>query len=352
MDDAPHARDVTGNTEKEPALRVFVAGASGAIGTRLVPMLIDRGHQVIGTFRSSPEKGEHLRALAAEAIALDLLDAAAVRKAVLDTRPEAIVHQATALADGGYSRKLDKTFAQTNRLRTEGTDTLLTAAREAGVHRFVAQSFAPYRYAREGGMVKTEEDPLEPATPGGTEKTFAAMAYLDQAVTDYGGIALRYGGFYGNANDQLLKPVRKRMFPIIGNGAGVMSFVHLDDAATATVLALEHDGPSIYNIVDDDPAALGEWLPVLANVLGAKPPRHVPAWVVRLIAGEDGVRMGTQTRGASNAKAKRKLGWILRYPSWRQGFVAAYSSTTQPAVGPTGGRDPGGAAQSPRVAKQ
>jgi nucleoside-diphosphate-sugar epimerase len=332
-------------------MRVFVAGASGAIGTRLVPKLIDQGHQVIGTYRSSPEKAEHLRALGAEAIALDLLDAPAVLKAVLDTKPDAIVHEATALADGGFSRKLDKTFAQTNRLRTEGTDSLLAAAREAGVRRFVAQSFAPYRYAREGGMVKTEEDPLEPATPGGTEKTFAAMAYLDQAVTDYGGIALRYGGFYGNPNDQLLKPVRKRMFPIIGNGAGVMSYVHLDDAAAATVLALEHDGPGIYNIVDDEPAALREWLPVLAHVLGAKPPRHIPAWVVRLIAGEDGVRMGTQTRGASNAKAKRELGWTLAYPSWRQGFVAAYASNTEPAEGPIGGRELGGAPRSPRVAK-
>lgn len=333
-------------------MRVVVVGASGAIGTRLVPQLIDRGHQVIGTYRSSPEKAEHLRTLGAEALALDLLDAAAVRQAVLDAKPDAIVHEATALAGGGFSRKLDKTFAQTNRLRTEGTDALLAAAREAGVQRFVAQSFAPYRYARVGGMVKTEEDPLEPATPGGTEKTFAAMIYLDQAVTAYGGIALRYGGFYGNPNDQLLKPVRKRMFPIIGNGTGVMSYVHLDDAATATVLALEHDGPGIYNIVDDDPAPLREWLPVLASVLGAKPPRHIPAWVVRLIAGEDAVRMGTQARGASNAKAKRELGWTLGYPSWRQGFVAAYSPGTQPTEGAVGGREPGGRAWSPRVAKQ
>jgi nucleoside-diphosphate-sugar epimerase len=309
-------------------MRVLVVGASGAIGTRLVPQLIDRGHEVIGTFRSSPEKAEHLRALGAEAIALDLLDRPAVRKALLDTKPDAIVHQATALAGGGFSRKLDRTFAQTNRLRTEGTDALMAAAREAGVHRFVAQSFAPYRYARQGGMVKSEDDPLDPTPPPGAEKTFAAMAYLDQVVTDAGGIALRYGGFYGNANDGQLKPVRKRLFPIIGNGAGVTSFIHLDDAAAATVLALEHEGAGIYNIVDDDPAPLREWLPVLANVLGAKPPRHIPAWLARLIAGEGGVIMGTQTRGASNAKAKRELGWTLRYPSWREGFVAAYASTS------------------------
>jgi nucleoside-diphosphate-sugar epimerase len=308
-------------------MRVFVSGASGAIGIRLVPRLIEGGHDVIGTFRSSAEKAAQLRALGAEAIALDLLDVRAVRKAVLDAKPDAIIHEATALAGGGFSRKLDKTFAQTNRLRTEGTDALLSAAREAGVLRFVAQSFAPYRYAREGGMVKTEEDPLDPAAPKGTEVTFAAMAHLDKAVTEAGGIALRYGGFYGTPTDQLLKPVRKRLFPVIGNGEGFMSFVHLDDAAAATVLALEHGERGIYNIVDDEPAPLGQWLPVLADVLGAKPPRHMPTWLARLIAGEDGVRMGTQTRGASNAKAKRELGWSLRYPSWRQGFAAAYAGT-------------------------
>jgi nucleoside-diphosphate-sugar epimerase len=308
-------------------MRVFVAGASGAIGTRLVPQLIDRGHEVIGTFKS-PEKAEQLRALGAEAIALDLLEAPAVRQAVLDAEPEAIIHQATALADAGFSRNLDRAFAQTNRLRTEGTDALLAAAREAGVDRFVAQSFASYRYAREGGMVKTETDPLDPTPVGGARETNAAMAHLDQAVTDAGGIALRYGGFYGAANDGLLKPVRKRLFPIIGNGDGVTSFIHLDDAAAATVLALEHDGAGIYNVVDDDPAPLREWLPVLADALGAKSPRHIPTWLARLIAGEGGVMMGTQSRGASNAKAKRELGWTLRYPSWRQGFVAAYASAT------------------------
>jgi nucleoside-diphosphate-sugar epimerase len=306
-------------------MRVFVAGASGAIGTRLVPQLIARGHEVTGTFTSSPEKAERIRGLGAEAVALDLLDAAAVRTAVLAAKPDAIIHQATALA-GGFSRKLDKTFAQTNRLRTEGTDALLAAAREAGVRLFVAQSFAPYRYAPEGGMVKTEDDPLIAAPAKGTEQTFAAMAHLDKAVTGAGGIALRYGGFYGDAGNPLLKPVRRRMFPIIGNGEGVMSYIHLDDAATATVAALEHGQGGIYNIVDDDPAPLREGLPVLASVLGAKPPRHLPAWLARLVAGEDAVNMGTSSRGASNAKAKRELGWTLRYPSWRQGFAAAYGS--------------------------
>jgi nucleoside-diphosphate-sugar epimerase len=307
-------------------MRVFVVGASGAIGIRLVPQLIERGHQVIGTCRSA-EKADLIRSIGAEAITLDLLDAPAVRRAVVDAHPEAIVHQATALAGGGFSRRLDRTFAQTNRLRTEGTDALLAAAREAGVRHLVFQSFAPYRYARQGGMVKTEDDPLDPAPPPGAQRTFAAMAHLDRAVTEAEGIALRYGGFYGNADNPQLKPVRRRLLPIIGSGEGVTSWVHLEDAAAATVLALSHDGPRIYNIVDDDPAPLREWLPELARVLGAKPPRHLPTWMARLIAGEGGVRMGTQTRGASNARATRELGWTLRHPSWRQGFAAAYGST-------------------------
>jgi nucleoside-diphosphate-sugar epimerase len=308
-------------------MRVFVAGASGAIGTRLVPQLIDRGHDVIGTF-TSPGKDERLRALGAMPIALDLLDARAVRKAVLETRPDAIVHQATALAKARFGRSLDRTFAPTNRLRTEGTDALLAAAHNAGVRRFVAQSFASYRYAREGGCVKTENDPLDPSPPATTHETNAAMSHLEQAVTDAGGTALRYGGFYGGPNDQLVNLVRKRWFPIIGDGGGITSWIHLDDAAAATVLALEHDGAAIYNIVDDEPAPAREWLPVLANVLGAKPPRRVPRWLARLIAGADGVKMMAEARGASNAKAKRELGWTLRYPSWRQGFAAAYASST------------------------
>ena len=314
-------------------MRVFVVGASGAIGTRLVPQLIDRGHEVIGTFRS-PEHADRVRALGAEGLQLDLLDARAVRKAVLESEPEAVVHQATALANAKFGRNFDKIFARTNELRTKGTDNLLAAAREASVSRFVAQSFASMRYAREGGAVKTEEDPLDPSPPKATREAQAAMRYLDQTVTDAGGIALRYGGFYGAANDGLVEPVRKRQFPIVGDSGGVFSFIHLDDAAAATVLALEHDGPAIYNIVDDEPAPVREWLPVLANVLGAKPPRHVPVWLARLIGGELAVIIGTESHGASNAKAKRELGWTLRYPTWRQGFVAAYAtqaaSTSKP----------------------
>jgi nucleoside-diphosphate-sugar epimerase len=327
-------------------MRVFVAGASGAIGTRLVPKLIDRGHEVIGTFRS-PANAERVRAFGAEPVAIDLLDAAAVRKAVLDARPDAIVHQATALADLRDFKHFDRSFAQTNRLRTEGTDALLAAAREAGVRRFVAQSYASARYARVGDPVKTEDDPLDPTPVPAMRESFAAMRYVDGAVTDAGGIALRYGTFYGAANDGLLEPVRKRQFPIVGDGGGFWSFIHLDDAAAATVLALEHDGPAIYNIVDDEPSPVCEWLPVLARVLDAKPPRHFPRWLARPLAGEAVVMMQTESRAASNAKAKRELGWELRYPSWRQGFVAAYAPTT-PLPPPAGSSSYGSSTSSAR----
>jgi 2-alkyl-3-oxoalkanoate reductase len=312
---------------KEDSMRVFVIGASGAIGTRLVPQLINRGDTVIGSCRS-PDNAEALRALGAELVVLDALDARAVREAVAAAKPDAIVHQATALANARFGRSLDRTFARTNRLRTEGTDNLLAAARAACVPRFVAQSFANYRYAREGGMVKTEDDPLDPRPLSNTVETNTAMRHLDEAVTDAGGIVLRYGGFYGAANDGLIGPVRKRQFPIVGDGGGFGSFIHLDDAASATVLALEHDGPAIYNIVDDDPAPVREWLPVLAKALGAKPPRHFPVWLARLFAGEANAVMSIESRAASNAKAKRELGWTPRYPSWRQGFAEVYANLT------------------------
>ena len=308
-------------------MRVLVVGASGAIGTRVVPQLLDHGHEVIGTCRS-PEKKQRLRDQGADPVVLDVLDARAVRETVLRAEPEAIVHQATALAHIRFSRNFDRTFAQTNRLRTVGTDNLLAAAREAGVSRFVAQSFASMRNAREGGMVKTEDDPLDPDPPATMREGHAAMRHLEQAVTEADGIALRYGAFYGAPNDAMVGPVRKRRFPIVGEGSGYVSWIHLDDAATATVLALDQDGPGIYNVTDDDPAPVREWLPALAEALGAKPPRHVPVWLARLIAGQVPVLMGTDARGASNAKAKRELGWTLRYPSWRQGFIEVYSRPT------------------------
>jgi 2-alkyl-3-oxoalkanoate reductase len=315
-------------------MRVFVVGASGAIGSRLVPQLIERGHEVIGSARS-PDKAERLRGLGADPVVLDALDARAVREAVAGARPDAVVHQATALTGFSDLKHFDRGFAQTNRLRAEGTDNLLAAARETGVRRFFAQSYASYgRYAREGGPAKSEDDPLDTTPVPAMRETVATMEYLDKAVTDAGGIALRYGIFYGDPDDGLVEAVRARKFPIVGDGAGVWSFIHLDDAAAATVLALEHDGPAVYNIVDDEPSPTREWLPELARILGAKPPRHVSVWLARLIAGDAAVMMGTEARGASNAKAKRELGWTLRYPSWRQGFAALDAKPTAATSAP------------------
>jgi nucleoside-diphosphate-sugar epimerase len=306
-------------------MRVFVVGASGAIGTRLVPQLIDAGHEVIGSARSAAG-ARRVRALGAKPVALDLLDGRAVRKAILASEPEAIVHQATDLSNVRDLKHFDRTFAQTNRLRTEGIDTLLAAARETGVRHFVAQSYASARYVREGGWVKSEDAPLDPTPVPSARESQAAMRHVDEAVTEAGGIALRYGVFYGAANDGLIEPVRKRQFPIVGDGAGVWSWIHLDDAAAATVLALGRGEAGIYHVVDDEPAPVREWLPALAEALGAKPPRRVPRWLARLLAGEAVVVMSTESRGGSNAKAKRELGWEPRYPSWREGFVAAYAS--------------------------
>jgi 2-alkyl-3-oxoalkanoate reductase len=273
---------------------------------------------VIGTVRS-PEHAERVRALGAQPIALDLLDPAAVRRAVLETEPEAIVHQATALENVRFSRNFDRAFAPTNRLRTEGTHALLAAAREARVRPFVAQSFASYGYAREGGPVKTEDDPLDPTPVATAREGSAAMRHLKEAVTDVGGVALRYGLFYGAANDGLIEPVRKRQLPIVGNGGGISSFIHSTTRRRLPLLAVEDDVAGIYNVVDDEPAPVREWLPVLADALGAKFPRRFPRWLARLFAGDVAVMMGTEARGASNAKAKRELGWEPRYPTWRQG---------------------------------
>ena len=233
---------------------------------------------------------------------LDLLDPRAVRKAVLESEPEAIVHEATALANVKFSRNFDKTAARTNELRATGTDLLLAAAREAGVRRFVAQSVAGFgRYAREGGPVKTEADPVDPTPAAHTEQSFAAMNHLERVVTEFGGVALRYGVFYGAASDGTIEPLRKRQFPIIGDGGGIWSWIHLDDAAAATALAVEHDGPSIYNVVDDDPAPVREWLPALAESLGAKPPRRFPTWLARRVAGE-AVSCGARSSAAPRTR--------------------------------------------------
>ena len=316
-------------------MKVFVAGATGVLGRELVPQLVARGHEVVGMTRSA-SKQDLLRSLGARPIVADALDPDAVAQAVASAEPEVIVHQLTALSGKLTARDMrhpDRSFAatMTNRLRTEATDHLLAAGRAAGARRFVAQSIAAFRFARTGGPVQTEADPLDPDPPAALRAGQAAILYLERAVTtiEWGeGLALRYGGFYGPgtgislaADAVIAAPVRKRRFPIVGDGGGVWSHVHIEDAAAATVAAVEHGRPGIYNIVDDEPAPVREWLPVLASALHAKPPRRIPRWLARLVAGETATLMMTDVRGASNEKAKRELGWQLRYPSWRQGFA-------------------------------
>jgi len=304
-------------------MKVLVAGATGSVGSRLVPQLVERGHEVVGTSRSATS-ADRLRALGATPMVLDVLDPGATRDVVADTMPDAIVHEATALAGKNDLRHFDESFAGTNRLRTDGTDNLIAAARETGVSRLVAQSYAGWPYAREGGPVKSEDDPLDPSPVPEMRETLDAIEHLERRVTDAGGTVLRYGGLYGAPDDVQVELVRKRRFPIVGDGGGVWSFVHLDDAASATVLAVEQGDAGIYNVVDSDPAPVSEWLPALAEAVRAKPPRRVPRWVARFLAGDVGVVLMTEVRGASNAKARRELDWTLRHPSWREGFETAY----------------------------
>ena len=305
-------------------MRVFVAGGTGVIGRQLVPQLVARGHQVTAT-TTSAAKLASLERIGAEAVVMDGLDAASVGAAVAAARPDAIVHQMTAIsaAHAGKPdfRHMDRWFAITNRLRTDGTDHLLAAAEATGVRHVVAQSAAINNGSRHGGWVKTEEDPLEPATGTRMSALADGIRHLEEAVVRAGGAVLRYGGLYGpGATDDQVELVRKRMFPLVGGGTGYMSWVHTMDAASATVLALERHATGVFNIVDDEPAPASEWLPYLAECAGAKPPLRVPAWLARMLAGDVAVAMMTQGRGFSNAKAKRELGWEPRYPSWRTGF--------------------------------
>ena len=317
-------------------MKIFVAGATGALGRVLVPQLVARGHEVVGMTRSA-SKQDLVRSLGALPVVADALDPDLVAKAVASADPEVIVHQLTAFSEPTSvreARRPDRSsaFTMTNRLRTEATDHLLAAGRAVGARRFVAQSFAAFRFARTGGPVQTEADPLDPDDPPAALRAVqAGYLYLEQAVTtiEWGeGLALRYGGFYGPGTSTSLAPdavmaalIRKRRFPIVGDGGGVFSHVHVEDAAAATAIAVERGRPDVYNVVDDQPAPVREWLPVLASALDAKPPRRVPRWLARLLAGEAATVMMTEMRGASNAKAKRELGWQLRYPSWRQGFA-------------------------------
>jgi len=308
-------------------MKVFVAGATGAIGQRLVPLLVDAGHDVVGTTRT-PSKIDGLRLEGATPVLLDGRDGEAVRRAVLEAQPEVVVHQMTALSGDLDFRHFADTFAETNQLRTETTDRLIEASVEAGARRFVAQSFAGWPNEQSGGPVKTEEDALLANPTGPVKETVEAIFHLESVTTGTPGIdglALRYGGFYGpgqalGKGGAMFEAVIKRRMPSVGGGTGIWSFVHIDDAAAATALAVDRGDPGLYNIVDDEPAPVSEWLPYLAEVLGARPPRKAPAWLARLFVGSPGVTMMTKLRGSSNAKAKRELGWMLRYPSWRMGF--------------------------------
>jgi nucleoside-diphosphate-sugar epimerase len=311
-------------------MKVFVAGATGALGMQLIPQLVAQGHQVVGMTRTAA-KQDALRAMGARPVVADALDPDAVARAVAEAEPEVIVHQLTALSGVMDMRHLDRFFATTNRLRTEGTDHLLAAGRAVGARRFVAQSYAGWPFARTGGPVKVESDPLDPHPPRVLRATLEAIRHLEQAVTgiQWGtGLVLRYGAFYGPGTGISLDPhasmaklIRARQFPLVGDGGGVWSFVHIEDAASATVAAVERGSAGIYHIVDDEPAPVREWLPALACALGARPPWRVPRWLGRLAAGEAAAVMMTEVRGASNAKARRELGWEPRYPSWRLGFA-------------------------------
>ncbi|MEU9151069.1 NAD(P)-dependent oxidoreductase [Streptomyces sp. NPDC048417] len=307
-------------------MRVFVAGGSGVLGRRLVPRLVARGHRVTAT-TTSAARLDLLKRLGAEGVVMDALDALSVGAAVAEARPEVIVHQLTAISPAHAGKPdikhPDRWFALTNRLRTEGTDHLLAAAEAAGVPHVVAQSHASWNGIREGGWVKTEEDPLDLMAGTAAHQGMLALRHLEEAVLEAGGAALRYGAFYGpGAIDDQVTLVRKRQYPLVGRAEGHSSWIHLDDAASATVLAVERKARGVFNIVDDEPAPAAEWLPYLAECAGAGRPLRVPVWLARLLAGEQAVVIMTQGRGFSNAKAKRELGWELRYPSWRQGFRA------------------------------
>jgi nucleoside-diphosphate-sugar epimerase len=305
-------------------MRVFVAGGTGVLGRRLVPRLLERGHQVTAT-ATSAAKLKMLADMGAEGVVMNGLDAESVSAAVSAARPDVVVHQMTAIsvAHAGKAdmKHMDRWFAGTNRLRTVGTDNLLAAVEESGIPHVVAQSYGAWNGLHEGGWVKTEDDPLDPMTGTPAEPGMAAIRHVEEAVGAVGGAVLRYGWFYGpGAMDDLVEPVRKRQFPVVGGGRGHCSWLHLDDAASATVLAVEQQARGVFAIVDDEPAPAAEWLPYLAECAGAKRPMRVPAWLARPLAGDVAVMVMTEGRGFSNAKAKRELGWELRYPSWRQGF--------------------------------
>ncbi len=308
-------------------MKVFIAGAGGAVGRRLVPQLIAAGHDVTAMTRSEAKAGE-LRALGAEVTIADALAKPTVMQAVMRAEPEVVINELTALTGATNYRRFDRVFAQTNRLRTEGTAHLVDAAKAAGARRLIAQSYGGWNYAPTGTAPKLEDDPFDPSPPTHQRESLQAIRQLESTVLGaeaLEGIVLRYASFYGPgtniaADGDICELVRKRSLPLIGDAAAVWSFIHVEDAAAATVLAVEHGAPGVYNVSDDEPAPVSRWLPALAEAIGAKPPRHVPVWVGRLAAGEVGVSMMTRIRGIANAKARRELGFVPRYPSYREGF--------------------------------
>lgn len=315
-------------------MRLLLAGASGAIGQTLIPLLIQQQHEVFGVFRN-PANADRVQRLGATPVVLDALDATAVTNQVARIKPQIVIHQLTAIPARIDLRNFDREFVLTNRLRTEGTRNLITAAVNAGAEKFIAQSFAGWSYARTGSAPKTEEDALDPTPPPRLKPTLDALRTLETTVLNeprLSGIILRYGWLYGPhsaiaSDGTMIEDIRKRKVPLVGKGTGVWSFLHLYDAATATVAAITNAKPGIYNIADDDPSSVAEWLPYLAQCVGAKPPIHVPSWLARLLIGEHAVILMNENRGVSSAKAKRELNWTPKWSSWRQGFCNSLAST-------------------------
>ncbi len=315
-------------------MRVFLAGASGAIGKPLIAVLVKAGHEVIGMTRS-PHKRELVESLGAKHVAADALDSKAVMREIQAAQPDVIIHEMTAIPQALNFRRFDEQFALTNRLRAEGTDNLLAAGRAVGARKFIAQSYAGWPYERVGGPIKTEDDPLDPNPPDVFRRTLAAIRHLETVVTgtpEVEGVVLRYGSLYGpgTSSDWMLDQIRKHRFPVVGEGSAVWSFVHVDDVATATLAAVETGAPGIYNVVDDEPVAVSEWLPGLARMIGAKPPFHIPTWIARLAIGDAGVVLMTEARGSSNQKARRALNWKPRWTTWRDGFQKEANSARRP----------------------
>lgn len=309
-------------------MKIFVAGSTGAVGKHLLPLLKEKKHEVVALTRT-PEKSRLVEELGATPVIADVFNKDELISAIRKAEPEVVIHQLTALTGAGNFKKFDEEFALTNRFRTEVLDTMLEAARSVGSRRFIAQSFSGWPFAREGGPVKTEEDPLDPTPPKSFSKTLAAIRQLEDTIRsaeDVGGIALRYGIFYGPGtgiakDGNIVEAIKKHKLPLVGDGGGIWSFTHIEDVAGSTVAAIANGSPGIYNVVDDEPAPVSTWLPYLAEALGAKPPQKLPVWLARFFIGEGGVSMMTKIRGASNTKAKHELNWTPKYKSWREGFV-------------------------------